>query len=194
MKNLEYFERVVTYDNPVKSAKLITLNHLHVAAWDTIAVGDPELRDRNFLFRALEITDKHYALRIRSTQPFPECTAKALTIRSGERLSAKVYVNPISRYTRDKNYRQVFPVPERDWTMWAMNLFERNSGAEVEGISVEFLRNIFVGKKQAAQYYRLCQVDIDLQIDDPELFSNVFLNGIGRTKAFGYGLLEISPS
>lgn len=106
----------------------------------------------------------------------------------------KVIVNPTRR---DNKSRQLIPIRSRpDIRAWFSNRAENSWGFHVfhktlQVDNIDVLR--FKGKNQ--NNITLCQAHVRgvLKVTDRECFHKSFRLGIGRGRAFGCGLLQITP-
>ena len=105
--------------------------------------------------------------------------------------SFKVTLNPVRRQ-KDK----VFPIKESEQiAIWFCELAKRN------GFSVNkdklCISNVYADiLKKSNMTVTLNKADISgvLVVENDKLFTDAVLNGIGRSKAFGCGLLQVIPS
>ena len=140
-----------------------------------------------------------------SARPFPTQWA------AGHVLGFEVRVRPISREGKTGRERDAFlaAVEKADgrelnrsevYVQWLRELLERQGGAELVGASVTRYQLLGVTRKSQktnsddARHSRLVSgpdavLTGQLRVADPQAFAQLLARGVGRHRAFGFGLL-----
>lgn len=149
-----------------------------------------DFNDRRILLLANRMPAEHVAGRYGQVQskPIPN------SFLEHERYRFKVIVNPTRR---DSASRKLLPVKGREaigaWfseraiDSWGFQVFSLNLQVD----RVEVLR--FKDKQQHPITLAQAHVQGEFQVADRTKFHNSFARGIGRGRAFGCGLLQITP-
>lgn len=136
--------------------------------------------------------------------------------RSGRKLGFEVRIRPTVRRSRNADFRpgkecDAFALEasrhaqgemphsrESVYADWLSGQFERRGGAQLDRARtrlVSFQRTRAVRKRHARHSEGPDAVMRGvLTITDPDAFSNLLANGIGRHRAYGYGMLLLRPA
>lgn len=111
-----------------------------------------------------------------------------------ERYRFKVIINPTRR---DNVSRKLVPIKGRDAiSQWFLGKSVESWGFDAEPAHLQVDRiQVLQFKDKSQRLVTLAQAHIQgqLLVTDREKFRNAFSNGIGRGRAFGCGLLQITP-
>lgn len=111
-----------------------------------------------------------------------------------DRYTFKVVINPTRR---DGSSRKIMPIKGREAiAAWFANRAVKNWGFDVISESLQVNQvNVKNFIAQGAHKVTLAQANLQgvLKVNDIEKFTNSFHQGIGRSRAFGCGLLQIVP-
>lgn len=126
---------------------------------------------------------KQYIQKNRSFIVFPE------NIMNSEAFIFKVTVNPVIK--RDGKL-----IPIRDMQsvrQWFCRQAEKNGFQASDRFVVNSISADIFEKKGHKVTINKAEISGELRVIEPEKFRNVVLNGLGRGKAFGCGLLQVIP-
>lgn len=77
-------------------------------------------------------------------------------------------------------------------TEWLFRKSEENGFSIVSDIDISKAKEIIINKDKNRITIASCQIDLTVKITDAEKFKNMMVNGLGRSKAYGFGLVTIS--
>lgn len=133
--------------------------------------------------------------------------------RPGRRLGFEVLCSPVGRDSRTGVEKDVFlmrareektgaPSREDTYATWARQQIEKLGGVKVDAVSVTGFRLVRLlrrpggnGQKRRASILVRPQVLVrgELTVTDPQAFDHILVHGIGRHRAFGYGMVLLRP-
>jgi len=134
--------------------------------------------------------------------------------RTGRRLAFEVQCCPVARKARTGVEKDLFlvradhrgaPGLRRDavYCEWGREQLERHDAARVDAIRLEGFRLVRQTRKdRESGERRVCRRIVrpqallrgELTVRDPEAFAALLRRGVGRHRAFGYGMLLLSPA
>lgn len=147
----------------------------------------PEAKRREFLFRVNVFEDAQSLVFLRAAQLPAHLRPRRLPMpEQGARLRFALDCNAVHR-----NDRQSYPVPEAQLPDWLAAQGERLGyalGDTQVRISVQPCRH--PGHQHSVQ---VAHYQGDLTVTDATQFADTLLQGIGRHRGFGMGLLLVAP-
>jgi CRISPR system Cascade subunit CasE len=207
-ESLYLTQMLVSYEDAVRLLKIRDSYDWHQRIWQ--AFGGRDGAERDFLIRVDQKEDAHRVLILSRTQPSkPDwCPIDCFGTKnippdyfSHESYRFSLLANPTKKLrvdnldgSRKKNGRRV-PITQReDLIQW----LQRKAGAGGFVFDPETLRTIPRGREffhKSGAHGTLAAVEFQgtLTVNDKTLFLQTVRQGIGSAKAFGFGLLALTP-
>lgn len=131
------------------------------------------------------------------TTPLPDAWLPGTTISFTVRVVPTYRVNP-SGAERDVHRREdAAPTRQESYCNWLARLLQRNAGATPLPHTLRVTRYSSRKVTRSTHTAPITVPDVTIAgsctITDPEAWANALLFGIGRHKAFGYGMLLLRP-
>lgn len=175
-----------------------SLHHHHQAAWRMFACGRENLEDRNFVFSLREIGLRQY-LHLRASEPFPGSVERRTQVPAGQSMTIRIKLHPIRTSTESEpntgakvKHRRLVPPDQRN--QWATEMLERR-GMTVSSISLLAEQSWPWGKRGYEHISTLVsEFQANITVVDPDLFQQAWVQGIGKRKGYGLGMMvEVKP-
>jgi CRISPR system Cascade subunit CasE len=135
------------------------------------------------------------AVSDRPINPHPNLTIKSLTIPDHffdfSRYKLSMVINPT--YMKNDSSRKICAYTKsEDIKQWFFRKIQ-NSGFSADHLHIELIQTSSF--KKNGRYMKLVKATIvgEIQITDKALFLETYKKGIGRSRSFGCGLMQISP-
>lgn len=168
--------------------KTVTLDDLHRFAWQLFTRGAPDTdyARRPFVFRADPVGDR-VLLTLRSDRPFTGATPLALRVATGDTLTLDLCMIP----TRRRERREYTP-PSSDWpNLWAEKLALAGLTPEADP-AIDFMA-YWSDARRRGRDLMVMDSRVPVTIDDESALATAWLDGVGRRRAYGMGLLRLTP-
>lgn len=199
---------LVPYEDAVRLLKIRDSYDWHQRIWQAFAQRDGAKRD--FLIRVDQKEEAYRVLILSPTQPSKPtwCPTECFGTKEipANYFSHKTYrfsllANPTIKMrvdnpdgSRKKNGRRVPITRREDLVRW----LHRKAGAAGFSFEPETLRTIprgraFFRKERTQGTHTAVEFQGTLTVEDPSLFLDAVRQGIGSAKAFGFGLLALTP-
>lgn len=188
--NITYHEATMLIHLPSSTGGAATLGDIHKYAWavftrDGTYQASPR---RPFVFRFEPTVAGHTLLTLRADRPFHGATPQTLSVTTGQFLTLDLAMIP----TRRRQNREYTP-KSQDWPgLWANKLERAGFRAATDNITIDLLerRHWNSGQRTLAVVNGCAHGEIT----DTSAFARAWLQGVGRRKAYGFGLLRQSPN
>lgn len=154
---------------------------------------------RHFIFSALPLGQSSGTglITARATQFGDHIPAetKTLTVQAGQTVTLKVMLSALRRHRitqadQSKSLIQT-PVSNAELDEWVRQTLARNAAVSAETITVLDRHEWIVRKPRQAFTVPATHVQVTGIITDAETFTRAFLEGVGRQKGYGVGMLEV---
>lgn len=169
---------------------------LHEQIYDTLLQGQhvPGENKRTFLFDvAGAVQGKSYLLATARSTEFEDSIPsvhKQLVVEPGMELKVRIRVAAVyKRYREGKNNRYE-AVPSAEIADWFASLLSRH-GMKVTHSDLLSYSILPVRKAKQAFDIPAARLEASVTVENVELFTNAFLNGVGRNKGYGLGMIEL---
>jgi hypothetical protein len=172
---------------------------LHDRAYQVLLDGqhiDNEKRTRTFVYD-LQLINSEVGLglacaRAQAFPPEVQSENKALVVRKGSEVTIKVRLSAVKRASQErsgKGTKHSF-ISAEDAGEWAISKLAGN-GMKVESLTLESMANHKVIKSSLTFGLREALVSARVRITNTSDFIHAFLNGLGRHKGYGMGMLTV---
>lgn len=121
---------------------------------------------------------------------------KTLVVQAGKALTIDLTVSGSRQTRREHNGREIrgyARVPDNELNDWLTAMLSRN-GMTASSFKVRDRSEYEVRKAKTAFGVSSVKVRAEVVVDDAVQFTKAFLNGIGRQKGYGFGLMEVVSS
>lgn len=164
----------------------------HKVVADLYHRGNIHVRD--YIFDIRGVTDELFACTLRA-EKIPghfNPTQLSMTLTKGERISGVITLNAVKRRsikTGDK--RVIKETRPDDINSFVTERLKKNGFSDIE-ITKSKVSSIKSTKGKHSQRISLCRAYFTATVENESLVSKAFLEGVGRNKAYGCGLLFIA--
>lgn len=179
----------------------VTLDDRHKAAWRLFS-GNSHYSggQRNFVFRAEPLGSNRDLFMLRSAEPFQGGSPCEITLEAGGRLVLEWLMSPtiatgrVKTSTHEQRGKHI-PAPREDWPAVAsLRLAGAGLGlADPEGVEVLGATGVRHSRRCNARF-TVARFRAAVIVDDPIKAATAWLNGIGRKKGYGMGMLCLVES
>lgn len=185
---VDYQEAAVLTRVPV-AGRMLTLDDLHKHAWTLFCDGprDRKLTTRPFIFRFEPFDDRRMLLTLRSDRPFAGSQARRVAFEAGDRIECDYAFVPTRR-----NENTPRTPPGDEWVPLGVAILERG-GLNITDTPDERLLGYWKKYAQQRGPIPVLTMRCRAAIARPETFASTFLDGIGRRRGFGLGMIRLAP-
>ncbi|MBO9471051.1 type I-E CRISPR-associated protein Cas6/Cse3/CasE [Endozoicomonas sp. G2_2] len=188
--NIEYNEATVLARIEPQGDRL-TLDDLHKYVWSLFSTtaDDKKIEKRPFIFRSEPFDERRWLLTIRSDRSFKGSRERRIAVEQGDYATIDLASLPLHRFGPDS--RKEGTLPSEEWTAYSQRLFERSGLALAEMPDWAHLITLrqFNHKRFTVP---LITARCTARIDDVSAFARAYLDGIGRRRGYGCGLLQLA--
>ncbi|KXS55438.1 MAG: hypothetical protein AWU57_217 [Marinobacter sp. T13-3] len=151
-------------------------------------------KTRLFLYDAMPLdADAELGLvtaRAPAFGPHIESASNKLTVRPGDTLTLNLTVSATRKVRVDNGKREQIVIDD-DVPEWIGHLLARHAGVTVDDAVLVSRQNYTVRKPKMAFRVPVVKVRAVATVQDAPAFAKAFLNGVGRQKGYGTGLIEV---
>lgn len=191
--DIRYYERSVLTRVPQIHQQRV-LDDLHRHAWQLFS-GTQHEPGRPFVFRFDPVHGSRFLVTLRSDKPFPGCEERALGVRDGAVVMVDLAAIPISRRTIHKNGKpcnRERVLDRAEWPDYMQRLIARAGLSETEPPRLTRLARYRI-KPAMRVPNPIVNASVKATIVDAETFAAAWLDGVGRSKSYGLGMLRLNP-
>ena len=173
--------------------KEVTLDDRHKTAWRLFTgASDYPGGQRNFLFRAEPLGPNRHLFMLRSAEPFPGGAPREIDLRKGARLNLEWVMSPtITAGVPVHGQRgKHMPAPRERWPEVVASRLAASglTLADPQGLEVlEWTSVRHVRRKKGR--FTVAQFRAAVTVSDPIKAASAWLDGVGRKKGYGMGML-----
>lgn len=171
---------------------------LHQQVYTAISKERGKKTERDFIFsiRSLGYTTKQVLIKVRAAQ-LPESIPSIdsqMTFKVGDKHTLKAEFAPLERIGTPTNGKKEQTRSPANLTVWVTDLMARN-GFKVMQVRINQSSNSMVSKKESKRKDRFFVLPsqiftLSVEVKDPAQAASAWVNGVGRKKGYGFGLLE----
>lgn len=173
--------------------KEVTLDDRHKTAWRLFAgTADYPGGQRNFLFRAEPLGPNRHLFMLRSAEPFPGGAPREIELKEGTRLNLEWVMSPTITAScgvhgqRGKH----MPAPRERWPEVVTSRLAAGGLALADPQDLDVLEWTSVRHvRRKKGRFTVAQFRAAVTVSDPIKAASAWLDGIGRKKGYGMGML-----
>ena len=191
---IDYYEACVL-SRINKNPKSICLDDFHKLAWSLFSAGKhyEKGNERPFVFRVETALKDRLLITLRSDRAFEGAVAKRVEVAQGDEVALDFSFIPVRR----PDHGPQRTPPSGQWPNYGQGVLDR-AGLSVTSVgwsgdvNVE-LAGYFKIKPDRPAVMPLVDMHCWATVNDVEAFSRSMIDGIGRKRGYGAGMIRIAP-
>lgn len=185
--NIRYHEAAVLTRVPTRRRQ-ITLDYLHKHAWSLFCGGsrDHNVDKRPFIFRFDAFDDRRFLIMLRCDRPFVGSQARHMNFEIGDPIEIDWQFIPGVRLERKE-----WTPRSTEWLRLGQRVLLRAGLAADCTLRAQLVR--YARRVASQNPVPVVNVRYRGAIHSESAFATAFLDGIGRKRGYGMGLIRIAP-
>ena len=192
--DIHYYERSVMTRVPIANKSQRVLDDLHRHAWHLFN-GTKNERGRPFVFRFDPINDDRFLVTLRSDKPFKDSVERVLSVHEGDSVTVDLASLPLARRTNHQNGKEVQRervLADDEWPDYMQRLIAKAGLSETETPKLTRLAKYRL-KPEMWSRKPVANATVTATIQDINAFASAWLDGVGRSRGYGMGMLRLHP-